>query len=368
MNTGICGRWLTRAMLATATLGVLGCDRATSQPAAKPAVSAAAASHDTEPPQKARAPAAAPASAAAPALDLNAAARFPGGKRLVAIGDVHGDLGATRAALRLAGAIDARDRWIGKDLVVVQTGDQLDRGDDERRILDLFEKLALDARAAGGQFLTLNGNHEVMNVQGDFRYITPGGFAEFAEFAVGVEAPRQVPDAARGRFIAFAPGGVYARQLAQRPTVAIVGDSLFAHGGVLPKHIGYGLARLNQEVSAWMRGERPTLPEVMLNDDAPVWTRLYGEPKLDDSACATLNQVLDTLRVKRLVVGHTVQKAGITSACDERVFRIDIGLARYYGQNPTQVLEIQGAAVKVLQEKPSDSASPRKQPRAVSAP
>jgi len=278
---------------------------------------------------------------------------------VVAIGDVHGDLDATRAALRLAGAIDARDRWVGKDLVVVQTGDQLDRGDQEREILDLFEKLALDALAAGGRFLALNGNHEVMNVGADFRYVTAPGFAEFAEFAIGTTPPRELPEHARGRFVAFAPGSVYARQLAQRPTVAIVGDTLFAHGGVLPQHVAYGLGRINAEVSAWMKGERPALPTPMQGDDAPVWTRLYGEPNPDASACATLGQVLSQLRVKRLVVGHTVQKSGISSACGETVFRIDVGLARYYGKKPAQVLEIQGDRTKVLEDKSVDAAPVR---------
>jgi len=56
-------------------------------------------------------------------------------QRIVAFGDVHGDFEAARGALRLAGAIDELDRWIGGDLIVVQTGDQLDRGDQEQAIL-----------------------------------------------------------------------------------------------------------------------------------------------------------------------------------------------------------------------------------------
>jgi hypothetical protein len=58
---------------------------------------------------------------------LGAAACRSAPKRIVALGDVHGDLSATRRALRLAGAIDDQDRWIGGRLVVVQTGDQLGR-------------------------------------------------------------------------------------------------------------------------------------------------------------------------------------------------------------------------------------------------
>ena len=34
-------------------------------------------------------------------------------QRIVAFGDVHGDLEAARGALRLAGAIDDQDHWIG---------------------------------------------------------------------------------------------------------------------------------------------------------------------------------------------------------------------------------------------------------------
>jgi hypothetical protein len=348
MSWEIC-RTSACALLAFGLLGQASCDRAPTSPTVKPAASDRI--EQRAQPTQAKAP-----SPRAPAPTSDAALRFPGAKRLVAIGDVHGDLDATRAALRLAGAIDPRDRWVGKDLVVVQTGDQLDRGDQERRILDLFEKLALDAQAAGGRFLALNGNHEVMNVAGDFRYVTEPGFAEFAEFAIGTQSPREVPERARGRFVAFLPGSVYARQLAQRPTVAIVGDTLFAHGGVLPQHVTYGLARLNAEVSAWMRGERPSLPAPMQGDDAPVWTRAYGSPDVEPSACAALAQVLAELKVTRLVVGHTVQRSGITSACGDTVFRIDVGLARYYGKKPAQVLQIEGTSTKVLVEKSLENA------------
>src|SRR5580700_4901918 len=60
----------------------------------------------------------------------------PASGRIVAIGDLHGDLDHARRALRLAGAIDVQDQWTGGRLVVVQTGDEIDRGDDDRSILD----------------------------------------------------------------------------------------------------------------------------------------------------------------------------------------------------------------------------------------
>ncbi len=45
---------------------------------------------------------------------------LPAVPRLVAIGDLHGDLGKTRRAFRLGGLTDANDRWIGGTTTAVQ--------------------------------------------------------------------------------------------------------------------------------------------------------------------------------------------------------------------------------------------------------
>lgn len=287
--------------------------------------------------------------------------RYPTSGRVVAIGDVHGDLQALRKALRLAAATDERDRWVGGKLVVVQTGDQLDRGDQERRIVDWLDELAVQAKEAGGALHALNGNHEIMNVAGDFRYVTPGGFAEFASVQpdgrLALEL-RRFPEAMRGRVAAFTPGGPYARRLAQRDTVAVVGDTAFAHGGILPAHVDYGLARLNAEVSRWMQGDTPAPPAAILDAESPVWTRVYGEDQPSAATCERLKRTLSALSVRRLVVGHTVQKTGITAACAESVYRIDVGLAKHYGDNVVQVLQIQGERVEVLRQTDSKAVAP----------
>jgi hypothetical protein len=264
---------------------------------------------------------------------------------------LHGDLQATRAALRLGGAIDDEGDWIGGKLVVVQTGDQLDRGDDERQILDFLEALTRKAKHRGGLVVVLNGNHEVMNVQGDFRYVTPGGYSAFADVAPPTRALPlldRFPQESRGRAAAFVPGGRYAKLLAERPIAAIVGDTLFAHGGVLPEHVSYGLERMSNEVSRWMRAESTTLPPAVLEENAPIWTRAYGATPVPAETCAKLAEVRRSLGVRRLVVGHTVQEAGVNAACDGAVWRIDVGLSRHYGARPPQALEITPAGARVL--------------------
>ena len=62
----------------------------------------------------------------------------------------------------------------------MQTGDYTDRGTDVRKVMDLLMQLEKDAKAAGGQAIVLAGNHEIMNVMGDLRDVTPEICATFA--------------------------------------------------------------------------------------------------------------------------------------------------------------------------------------------
>jgi hypothetical protein len=261
----------------------------------------------------------APAAPAAACTLAPIATRVPMPRRAVAIGDLHGDLSAARAALRAAGAIDADDKWIGGDLVVIQTGDVLDRGGDEVHILELLERLDTDAHAAGGAVIELLGNHELMNAAGDFRYVTPEGMHDF--------------DGARARELA--PGGAWAKRLAHHNVIAIVGDTVLSHAGV----VGDWIARVdatNLEARCWLDGEAQVPASALTADDSPVWTRAYG---IDPVDCAALDRVLHDLGAKRMVVAHTVQKQGINAVCDGKLWRIDTGMTQMFG-GPIQVLEL----------------------------
>ena len=296
-----------------------------------PLLALAACGRDAAPPKPRAAPADAPI-AAAPrgdrcTLDARPVDR-PAPRRLVAIGDVHGDLAAARAALRLAGAIDEADRWIGGDLAIVQLGDLLDRGDDEQAIIDLFERLEREAAAAGGSFTWLLGNHELMNVAGDFRYVTPGGWKDFDD-----------------RAAVMAPGGAYARVFAGQDVVVRIGDTVFSHAGVDGAWTS-DLAAVNRAARCWADGQGAPAP-VVDAPDGPVWTRAWGGAEVD---CARLREVLLAVGAERMVVAHTPQLGGITSACDGRLWRVDTGMAAHYG-GPIEVLELTAAGPRVLSQR-----------------
>ena len=80
------------------------------------------------------------------------------------------------ACLTMAGvaSFDAGvPKWTGGDTIVVQLGDILDRGDAEIASLMLFRQLGRQAAQDGGSIHILNGNHESLNVCGDFRCDAP---------------------------------------------------------------------------------------------------------------------------------------------------------------------------------------------------
>ncbi len=144
---------------------------------------------------------------------------------------------------------------------------------------------------------------------------------------------------------AFRPGGPWARMLSERNCILVIGENVFVHGGVLPRHLEIGLAKLNRDIRLWLAGEGPE-PSDIHNSKSPTWTRLYSDQTTDES-CKILAEVLSELGAARMVVGHTVQEEGIGPRCSEQVWCIDAGISEYYGAG-TAVLEIVGDQVKVL--------------------
>ncbi|KAK9168035.1 hypothetical protein Syun_000175 [Stephania yunnanensis] len=256
-------------------------------------------------------------------------------QHLFSVGDLHGDLAQARSALRMAGMLssDGQDMWTGGDSVLVQVGDILDRGEDEIAILSLLRLLGIQAEGNGGAVFQVNGNHETMNVEGDFRYVDPGAFEECLDFFEYLGDCEEEWDGAfagqrqkgvMARLALFRPGGPLACELAQNPVVLKVDDWIFCHGGLLPHHVAYGIERMNREVSQWMKGSpqnddnEPALPFTAIRGyDSVVWNRLYSrdvddmEDYRNHQIRSVLEETLQALGAKAMVVGHTPQMSGI---------------------------------------------------------
>jgi len=277
----------------------------------------------------------------------------PAGSRLVAIGDIHGDLPALRRALQLAGATNARDQWVGGRLTVVQLGDLIGRSDDERQVLDYIFTLQQQAAAAGGAVHALVGNHEVFGGRVDNQAVGPNPFPVW-ESVSGLrrDDPRlsHLPPHARARGAALVAGGPYARRIAAFPAVLKQGRTVFVHGGVVPRWARYGIDRINAEVRDWLLGVTPEPDSTrgVDNGDRVMWTRQFSAG-VDSADCALLEESLQLLGARRMVVAHTVHQE-ITARCSGQVWAIDVGMSRAYG-GTVQVLEIvDDTTVRVLKD------------------
>ncbi|XP_071936004.1 shewanella-like protein phosphatase 1 [Coffea arabica] len=321
------------------------------------------------------------------------------GRRIVAVGDLHGDLDKTRSALEIAGVLssDGQDLWIGGETVLVQLGDILDRGEDEIAILSLLRSLDIQAKADGGAVFQVNGNHETMNVDGDFRYVDSGAFDECTDFLEHLEeceynweeafaswvdvSERQRDERKRSqsywgpwnlvkrqkgviaRSALLRPGGPLASELARHAVILKIDDWVFCHGGLLPHHVSYGIERINKEVSHWMRGLGNTdsyleTPFIATRGyDSVVWNRLYSRDISDlyDYQISQIESILEeTLQAvggRRMVVGHTPQPMGANCKFNCSIWRIDVGMSSGVLDSRPEVLEIRGNKARVIRSK-----------------
>ncbi|KAK9057532.1 hypothetical protein SSX86_022368 [Deinandra increscens subsp. villosa] len=333
------------------------------------------------------------------------------GRRIVAVGDLHGDLAKARCALELAGVLssDGRDTWTGEETVLVQLGDILDRGEDEIAILSLLRSLQIQAKEHGGAVFQVNGNHETMNVEGDFRYVDSGAFDECSDFleylndcdhnwedafaswfevSESWKEERKMSNSSWGawnlvkvcnswklglamlvgqrqkgviaRSVLLRPGGPLASELARHPVVLKVDDWVFCHGGLLPHHVTYGIEKINNEVSKWMinvneDGNESQIPFIATRGyDSVVWNRLYSRDTddLEDYHIEQIQSILDTtlqvVGAKAMVVGHTPQTTGVNCKYNCSIWRVDVGMSSGVLDSRPEVLEIRGDKTRVI--------------------
>lgn len=214
--------------------------------------------------------------------------QIDGAERVVAISDVHGAYDGMLHTLQNAGVIDGELSWTGGSTHLVITGDLLDRGADSRKVMDLVMKLEQQAPESGGAVHLLLGNHEVMNLVGDLRYVARGEYAAFATEEDAAERVRwfehfraansSVADDATlrsdfdnkappGFFAhrrAFRPDGHYGRWLLEKPLLVVIDGTAFVHGGLSPLIAELGLDGVNEKLRSELRSYLLAL--VLLND------------------------------------------------------------------------------------------------------
>ena len=333
---------------------------------------------------------------------------WDGVARVVAMGDVHGRRDQLVSILRGTGLVDDRMNWTGGRAHLIFCGDLVDRGPEDRAVLDIVRALQKQAESAGGRVHAVLGNHEVMNLVRDFRYVSEGGFAAFARD----ERPDDRKDAGKAypagyfaRQNAFSARGEYGRWLLDQPAMVKVNGILFMHGGLTAEVAGLGLDRINSRVKdgirSAMRAEealadamggaarfadfvgaaqqlsqprggqnfRPELTAVARNlldslsdiafaPDGPLWYR--GISLMNERVERyNVTEALQRLGARGLMVGHTITKTSrISTRFGGRVYRGDVGMG---AGRPGQALVFENDQARVFDAAASGYSAPLKE-------
>jgi hypothetical protein len=193
--------------------------------------------------------------------------------RIVAIGDLHGSYDDLVSLLRGTGLANESLGWTGGTSHLVLTGDLVDRGPDDRKVMELVMRLQSEAGAAGGQVQALLGNHDIMVLTRDVRYVHKKSYAAFAPdenpedrekawqsyatayYAGGIRDPKlkaafddTYPPGFFGYLKMFDFDGAFGTWALTRPVVIKINGIVFVHGGLTEAAASLGLEPINREI------------------------------------------------------------------------------------------------------------------------
>ncbi|KAG0212770.1 hypothetical protein BGX28_005617 [Mortierella sp. GBA30] len=253
--------------------------------------------------------------------------------RIVALGDVHSDYSQAVAVLRMADILDENDNWSGGKDTLISTGDIVDRGPDTIILYRLFEKIRQQARDAGGEVINVYGNHEVMNIGGDWRYVTDEEIKTFGGKTKRKEA-WNIKTGWLGKFVYNNFNITHIQH----------GHTVFSHGDMHPDWAKLGVDTLNSMARDALWNGDYKAP--IFKTPGPIWNRaLAKEEAGSDATCKTVETIKKMLGVKRLVSGHTAQDdtGKILSLCGGSYLGIDVGISSYYGAHKAALEIIENA-------------------------
>jgi len=250
---------------------------------------------------------------------------YEGVSKIFATSDIHGEYDALVDLLVKSNIIDGDLHWSWDDGHLVIDGDVFDRGSKVTECLWLLYRLELEARRVGGRVHVLLGNHEIMVLQRDLRYVNE-------KYVNGIASMTSI-----NYTDLYGPDMEIGRWLRTKHTVIKVNGILFVHGGIPPllASRGVSLAEINQLARETLdsRSYEIAFDEKLTkyygdSDEGPFWYRGYHFPRPGRYQQATVEQVDSIMRAydaRAIVVGHTGVYE-VTSMYGGRVFGLDVPL------------------------------------------
>lgn len=266
-------------------------------------------------------------------------------QKLLMIGDIHGQYDTLRIFLQNNHVIDENLHWTFGNGTVVFVGDIFDRGEKVTEALWLIYNLEREAIREGGRVNLLLGNHEIMAMNGDYRFISDKYYFIFNNLKLSYS-----------RY--YNNKTLMGRWLRSKNTFLKVDSFLFVHGGINPNLLNYNVSldSINILISNYLSSNHKAkfsgnkLLSFLLSYDGPFWYRGMVD-QMDGTVLPDeeVMRILNYYHVKYIVVGHTYHSE-LKFFSDGRILSIDIAFYLPDGC-PMQALLLEGQNLLILDSK-----------------
>lgn len=238
--------------------------------------------------------------------------------KILAVGDFHGNYNALVNYLLINKIVDENLNWNWGDGHLVFCGDVTDRGSGVTESLWFIYHLDLQARKSGGRVHMLLGNHEVMVMTNDIRYLNEK-YAFFSKYF------------SRDYASNFSKNSVLGRWLRSQNTVIKINGFLFSHAGISPQVLSQQIEidEINRIVHDYLVNKKAPkkddITTLIMGVNGPMWYRGYVFAS-DKSPLITQNEVdsiLDFYDAEKLIIAHT-ENGSIKYLFNQKVIAIDV--------------------------------------------
>ncbi len=240
---------------------------------------------------------------------------YKGVTDLVVISDIHGQFDLMVELLQSHGVIDENLNWIyGKGHLVIN-GDILGRGDKVTEALWLAYLLEDQAIEAGGRLHCLLGNHELMLLDNDLRYLNQKYVRAASLMKMSVKKLHNEES-------------VLGNWLRKRPIIVTIDSLLFTHAGIstefverqLTAHDVNKIFYENILKTPKNRSNKGREISFLTGPTGPIWYRGYFDENNID--VKDLDAILAYFGSQKIIVGHTSVDM-ITPLFGGRVLAVD---------------------------------------------
>lgn len=220
-------------------------------------------------------------------------------EKLIAISDIEGNFAAFRDFLINNGIINTGNQWIFGNGHLVLVGDFFDRGLNVTECLWFIYHLEQEAVKNGGYVHFILGNHEIMNMNDDIRYVRKKYF----------ETSKQLEEDYKNL---YKPNTELGKWLETKNIAEKIGSYLFLHGGISEElNLLYpGIEEINNRSRNYYfrskdaKQSGDTLVSTIFRSKySPFWYRGYVQQTIKEDS---LNLTLKIFDVNKIVVGHTI--------------------------------------------------------------